>query len=143
MATTITREYWISAAHRLEDHPKCGRLHGHNYKIVVEVGGVMSNGWIIDFGELDRVLKPILDWYDHKYLVSRDNIAKGDLYYNAALLNGHGVQLNSDYSTAEELARVFFDQFSYEIKRYSINAYVVWVTVWETEKSSATYEPGD
>lgn len=137
--TTISRNYWFSAAHRLEGHPKCGRLHGHNYKVEVVVGGTVRNGMIIDFGQLDQVVGPIIETLDHRYIVSNENRSLKDPYDHAAYTQRpeDRVLLPIPRSTAECLARWLFDEISAEI--HSMDLYVHQVTVWETHKSEATH----
>lgn len=81
----ITRIYHFEAAHQLPNHDgKCRNLHGHSYKLEVSVtwltdgevhgskiGLIESgpkSGMMVDFGDLDAYLKPILDRLDHHYL---------------------------------------------------------------------------
>ena len=60
----------FSACHFLKDHPKCSRLHGHNYYVSVEVEDQLDeNYFVIDFMELKRTLKSIVDRLDHYILV--------------------------------------------------------------------------
>lgn len=71
----IGKEYEFSAAHRLmlldENHP-CYRLHGHNYKVEIEVRGdvMQKTGFCnnVDFRDLDKLLKPLVNKLDHQYL---------------------------------------------------------------------------
>ena len=65
--------YSFSASHFLPNVPdghKCKRLHGHNYTVEVEVRGEMNpnRGWVQDFGEIDKNMKPIIDQLDHHHL---------------------------------------------------------------------------
>lgn len=66
----IAREFRFEAAHFLPGHPKCGRMHGHSYRLVVAVEGpVGENGMVMDFSELeDLVREAVLDKVDHKPL---------------------------------------------------------------------------
>ncbi len=60
----------FSACHFLKEHPKCSRLHGHNYYVSVEVGGKLDeNYFVIDFMELKKELKAIVEPLDHYILV--------------------------------------------------------------------------
>jgi 6-pyruvoyltetrahydropterin/6-carboxytetrahydropterin synthase len=73
MNMEIHKEYAVEAAHRLPNLPsthKCSRLHGHSFRIRLYVKGPVNprEGWIIDFGEIDRVFKPVFDLIDHNYL---------------------------------------------------------------------------
>lgn len=57
----------ISAGHRLLHHNgKCGRPHGHNYEISVEVtGNLTQEGWVVDKDDITSVI----DNWDHHFLV--------------------------------------------------------------------------
>lgn len=141
---TITRRYTFSAAHRLEGHPKCGRLHGHNYVVEVALDcDVLEDSMIIDYGAMDEIIKPIVDAFDHRYIVSRENRDAADPYAEIALRNGDAVDLPSQRSTAECLAKYLFDLIS-PTSRWAgnesfVGVHICYVRVDETEKSTATY----
>lgn len=67
---TIRRVYYAEAAHRLtagvpEGH-KCRRLHGHRYVVTVAVSGVVQDdGMVVEYADLDRVVRPIIKCVDH------------------------------------------------------------------------------
>jgi 6-pyruvoyltetrahydropterin/6-carboxytetrahydropterin synthase len=69
----IFKEFSFEAAHRLPyvpaDH-KCARLHGHSYRVEVHVEGPVADslGWVRDFAELSRAMKPLIERLDHYYL---------------------------------------------------------------------------
>ncbi|MCS7129914.1 MAG: 6-carboxytetrahydropterin synthase QueD [Archaeoglobaceae archaeon] len=58
----------FSAAHSIPGHKKCGKIHGHNFVVSVEVEGELKNGMVIDFFDLKRILKEILEKLDHSIL---------------------------------------------------------------------------
>lgn len=68
----IGKTYRFEAAHRLPELPpthKCHHMHGHNYKIQIEIGGTLdSRGFILDFAELDDIVVPLIRQCDHKVL---------------------------------------------------------------------------
>jgi 6-pyruvoyltetrahydropterin/6-carboxytetrahydropterin synthase len=72
----IYKEFRFEAAHRLPHHEgKCRRLHGHSWLGRVYIQGNClqtegaSQGMILDFGEVSKYLKPLLeDFLDHYYL---------------------------------------------------------------------------
>lgn len=72
MITTVSRRYHFEAAHYLPRVPeghKCKRMHGHNYELEITVSGeVESDGFIIDFWDLDKVVQPLIDMVDHRTL---------------------------------------------------------------------------
>lgn len=71
---TVGREVRFSAAHSLPHVPeshKCHRLHGHSYRVAVEVSGPTDPtlGWVIDFGVIDAALQTIVRGpLDHRHL---------------------------------------------------------------------------
>jgi 6-pyruvoyltetrahydropterin/6-carboxytetrahydropterin synthase len=74
MRVELTKEYRFEAAHRLPKVPadhKCFRLHGHSFVIEVTVTGEVDpvTGWLLDFGDITRVVEPILKTeLDHRTL---------------------------------------------------------------------------
>lgn len=70
----LTKEFKFEAAHRLTNvapEHKCGRLHGHSFIVEISVMGDVdpSSGWLIDFGDISKVVRPIIDdELDHRYL---------------------------------------------------------------------------
>jgi len=60
----------FSSAHFLAGHPKCGRLHGHNYHASVKItGSVDKNGMVLDFVEAKLAIQLELDELDHRLLL--------------------------------------------------------------------------
>lgn len=70
----IRKEFTFSAAHRLPNVPeghKCGRVHGHTYRVVLTLDGPLDRkmGWLIDFGDIKNEFNRLADiWLDHRYL---------------------------------------------------------------------------
>ena len=68
----VKKEYSFSASHQLLDFPEghqCKRLHGHNYKVVIECDGPVNElGVVIDFGDISKVVKPLIKQLDHNHL---------------------------------------------------------------------------
>ena len=69
----IYREFTFESAHRLPHVPeghKCGRLHGHSYRVELHVSGPVGDdtGWVQDFGEIKQAFKPLEEQLDHNYL---------------------------------------------------------------------------
>lgn len=69
----ISKRFKFDSAHRLPcvpaDH-KCGRLHGHTWEFEVEVEGPVDPryGWVIDYGDISALVKPLVEQLDHRYL---------------------------------------------------------------------------
>jgi 6-pyruvoyltetrahydropterin/6-carboxytetrahydropterin synthase len=71
--TEIFKEFTFEAAHRLPNVPdghKCARLHGHSYRVIVNVTGPVGEetGWVMDFGDLKDAFCPLAQQLDHYYL---------------------------------------------------------------------------
>jgi len=115
----------FSAAHFIPGHLKCGRMHGHNYKVKATIEGRVNEktGMVVDFGKVKEVLRR----FDHQTL----NFEKGE-YDNVKHYMAHKQKVLL-YPTAENLALYFVEDLiglgSFE---------TVEVTVWETEDCSVT-----
>lgn len=69
----IFKVFICESAHRLPYVPeghKCGRLHGHSFRIEVWVRGAVEEetGWVMDFADISQVFHPIYQQLDHHYL---------------------------------------------------------------------------
>ena len=89
---SITKQFEFEAAHFLPNHQgACCRLHGHSYKLEIEISGESntdelsaSYGMIMDFGDLSRIVKEnIIDVLDHHNLntVIPDPTAENLVYW--------------------------------------------------------------
>jgi len=69
MKISCFKSFKFSAAHFLENLPEghpCGRVHGHNYKLTVEVFGTPdSSGFIMDFHKIKEEVTPLIKKIDH------------------------------------------------------------------------------
>jgi 6-pyruvoyltetrahydropterin/6-carboxytetrahydropterin synthase len=70
----LIKQFDFEAAHQLPFVPeghKCARLHGHSYNIEIVVRGDLDEvmGWVVDYGDITKVVKPIVrDELDHHLL---------------------------------------------------------------------------
>lgn len=124
MTYTICKTFRFEAAHQLGGLPEghqCGRMHGHSYRIGVELtssGSLEPPGFVADFGRL----KPFKDWID----VSLDHRILNDIV--------------PEEPTSENLAQWLFEIFTL-IMPDDIAFKVTAVRVHETETSWAEYRP--
>lgn len=68
----LSKEFKFEAAHFLphvkEGH-KCGRMHGHSYRVTIEVkGAVRLDGMMMDFADITKAWEPIGNALDHRLL---------------------------------------------------------------------------
>ena len=62
IARLYKREF--AAAHIIAGHPRCGRMHGHNYQLLAKVHG-QSSEWL-DFEDIKKQVDKFIDEkYDH------------------------------------------------------------------------------
>jgi 6-pyruvoyltetrahydropterin/6-carboxytetrahydropterin synthase len=68
----IAKEYSWEMGHRLPDHfGKCKNVHGHSYKMLVELEGKLNDkGMIMDYYELNKIIQPLVEKLDHAFLVN-------------------------------------------------------------------------
>jgi 6-pyruvoyltetrahydropterin/6-carboxytetrahydropterin synthase len=64
-------ELGFSAAHFITfDGDVCEQLHGHNYRVAVELEGPLDeNHYVVDFIALYRALRSVLEQLDHRVLL--------------------------------------------------------------------------
>ena len=75
----IYKEFIFESAHHLPNVPpghKCGRLHGHSFKVRIYVQGELepTTGWVMDFADIKSVFKPFYEQLDHHYLNEIDGL---------------------------------------------------------------------
>lgn len=67
----IGRVFRFQSAHSLPSHPgKCSNLHGHDYKVEIEVEGCRDpNGIVVDFASLKSAVGGFITQHlDHRFL---------------------------------------------------------------------------
>jgi len=117
MNVELIKEYKFESAHRLPEVPpghKCARLHGHSFRIEITVEGPVDprTGWLIDFGDLDEIVDPLVARLDHHYLNEIEGL---------------------ENPTSENLSRWIFDQLRPRLP--ALRA----VTLWETADARCVY----
>lgn len=112
----------FAAAHSLRDYPgDCLRLHGHNWKLEVEVeaGELDKLGMVVDFKVIKRAAKAVTDQLDHRYL---NEIPPFD----------------EQNPTAENMAAFLFRRIGEELNNDRVRVRAV--TLWETERACVRYD---
>jgi 6-pyruvoyltetrahydropterin/6-carboxytetrahydropterin synthase len=120
----VTVEDTFAAGHYLRNYKgKCENPHGHNYRVRVTLAGreLDQAGLLLDFKDLKRVMKPVIDYLDHRMMNDLEPFTT----------------LNP---SAENLAKYFFDQTNERLKQHTNGRVEIKrVTIWETDTSIATY----
>ena len=121
----ISVEETFAAGHALRGyHGKCEKVHGHNYKVQVTLEGerLDSAGLLIDFVELKRLLREVVERLDHEFL---NDLPPFD-----------------DWNpSAENMARYFYEEISKGLAASQPQAAVrlAQVKIWETDTTTASY----
>lgn len=106
----ISKQYRWEMGHRLPFHKGlCKNIHGHSYTMFVEITGKLDkNGMIIDFFDLNKIVKPIIEKYDHAFLCW-----KGDKKVLNFLTKNKMKKVVVDYhSTVENICSDFLDNLT-------------------------------
>lgn len=132
--TTITKTCRFDAAHVLTNHAGlCRNLHGHTYRLAVEVAGDAPGGdMVMDFKDLKRVLREVvLERFDHAFLYDETSAVERDI---AETIARHGMRRAAlpFRTTAENLARHIFRELAPHVN-------VLAVHLHETPESCATH----
>ena len=71
----VQKDYLVfAAAHFITYGGKCEKLHGHNYRVRVELVGTLDqNAYVLDFILLKQIMRPLVDQLDHKMLLPLGN----------------------------------------------------------------------
>ena len=69
----LYKQFTFDAAHYLPKVPdghKCKQMHGHTYHLTIFIEGevLKERGWVLDFGDIKELLKPVLGVIDHALL---------------------------------------------------------------------------
>ncbi|MBR7180975.1 MAG: 6-carboxytetrahydropterin synthase QueD [Kiritimatiellae bacterium] len=134
--TTVVKSVRFDAAHILTNHKGlCKNLHGHTYRVDVAVSrpDTMDGDMVMDFKELKRIaVETVCDRFDHAFIYNTSSPGEMEI---AAVVEKNGMKTAPIpfRSTAENLARLFFDELEKKISGVSS------VRVWETADSSAEY----
>ena len=134
---TVTAEASFCAAHCIEGHPKCGRLHGHNYNVKVVLGHEHIDahfGFVVDFGEIKKALREFVDQLDHKFIYGSANAARRSEMLNT-LSSEEKWYLSVNQTSAESLAEHIYNSLG------AYKPFILEVSVWETPTNQATYLP--
>lgn len=110
----IGKTFTFEAAHQLPDeecYGACRNLHGHTYKLIVEIEGKIDVfGWVMNFKDLKKIVnEKVINKFDHQFL------------------NDHFI-----IPTAEVMVKRIFEDISNSLP---INTKLYCITLYETQNS--------
>ena len=134
----LKTEHSFDSAHFLAGYEgKCSNIHGHRWKVEIEVmteklnTDKQLNGMYVDFGTLKEDLRKMVDELDHCLIIEKGSLK--ELTYKALIEDGFKI-LEFDFRpTAENLAKYFYDKM--KEAGYGIRM----ATVYETPTNAASY----
>jgi 6-pyruvoyltetrahydropterin/6-carboxytetrahydropterin synthase len=135
----IKVEHSFDSAHFLAGYSgKCSNIHGHRWRVEVEVSATdliregQNKGMVEDFSCLKNDVKEILDYYDHALIIEEGSLKKETL---KCLVDDNFRVIEVKFRpTAENFSNYFYSRIcekGYQARR---------VTVYETPTNSASYE---
>ncbi|ORF36104.1 6-carboxytetrahydropterin synthase QueD [Snodgrassella alvi] len=135
----IAKEFQFDACHMLDGHQgKCHNLHGHTYRLIVEVSDQLhqqgsSKEMVMDFSDIKKIINQhIISQLDHAYLYDETNSNECKI---AALLRQmeRKVFAFPSRTTAESMSRFIFNKLTAHLP-------VSKITLWETPTSYCEYQ---
>lgn len=129
----VAKEFKWEMGHRLPEHfGNCKNIHGHSYKMIVEFEGELNkDAMVIDFYEVDRIIKPLIDKFDHAFMVNKD-----DKLVIEFLEKIKSKMLVVDFnSTVENICKYVLD----ELRKFELpkNIFSIAVRIYETNEDYA------
>jgi 6-pyruvoyltetrahydropterin/6-carboxytetrahydropterin synthase len=135
----------FSSAHFIGEHDKCERIHGHNYRVKIELkGGLNDNFMVIDFNLAKERVKKLCDRMDHKILLpaksqllklqekgAQIEVKSRDKFFSFPKEDCELLPIRA--TTAEEIAKFLFDELRADLEQLKA------VYVAESEGSTAFY----
>lgn len=123
----VSVEQTFAAGHALRHYKgKCENVHGHNYRVRVTVEGRQLNsiGLLVDFVEVKKSLRVIMERLDHQFINDLPPF----------------IELNP---SAENLAKYFYDELRPMVSSTNDRGpvWIAEVRIWETDTSIAAYRP--
>ena len=130
----LKTEFSFDSAHRLVGYKgKCSNIHGHMWKVEIEVEGEKLDeiGMLWDFTNR----KKLLNHFDHKIILKVCKENQELVYYITKVCGSESLCMMHDNPTAENLAKWILGFLKLEFKELNFK-----VKVWESPKSYAEVE---
>ena len=135
---TLKTEQSFDSAHFLADYVgKCRNIHGHRWRVIIEIQGDAllasgeKRGMLVDFGDLKNDLKKLADELDHSLIIESGSLKDATM---EALRDEEFRIVEFPFRpTAENFAKYFYDRMSglgYRVRE---------VVVYETPNNCASY----
>ena len=135
---TLKTEQSFDSAHFLADYVgKCRNIHGHRWRVIIEIQGDAllasgeKRGMLVDFGDLKNDLKKLADELDHSLIIESGSLKDATM---EALRDEEFRIVEFPFRpTAENFAKYFYDRMidlGYRVRE---------AVVYETPNNRASY----
>ncbi len=122
----IAKEFHWEMGHRLPEHfGKCKNIHGHSYRMIVELEGeVEESGMVMDYYDLKKIVEPIVEKLDHAFMVYKED---KEIISFLEKMKSKMVVVESQ-STVENICKYFLNEikktnFPQNVKKVSVRIY--------------------
>lgn len=134
MVVKIAKEFRWEMGHRLSYHQEgCQNLHGHSYRMAVELEGILDDGgMVLDYGTIKTIVTPLLESLDHATMVHEEDAEV------LAFLRSQNMKVAAVpfHPTAENMAIWFLEELKPALRPYA-NLQKLTVRVCETQSAMA------
>ena len=135
----ISTEHSFDSAHFLAGYEgKCSNIHGHRWRVIIEVqaeklkAAGQLEGMVDDFSNLKDDVKDLIDRFDHCLILQEGTMREKTL--SCLIEDGFDIKTVTFRPTAENFSEYFYgcmEEKGYHVKR---------VSVYETPNNCAIYE---
>ena len=136
----LKNEIQFDTAHYLSGYEgKCSNIHGHRYRLVVELASEtlqpsgQCRGMVADFGDVKKEMQRIAEQYDHKLLIEDNADGNAVAEALAKVPNQFAIVMVPYRPTAEEMSRDIYQQM--KTAGYPVYS----VELYETPTNSCKY----
>ena len=136
----LKNEIQFDTAHYLSGYEgKCSNIHGHRYRLVVELASEtlqpsgQCRGMVADFGDVKKEMQRIAERYDHKLLIEDNQDGRAVAEALSKVPNQFAIVMVPYRPTAEEMSRDIYQQM--KTAGYPVYS----VELYETPTNSCKY----
>lgn len=140
----------FSSAHFIPELGKCSRIHGHDYAVSIELEGDVKDGILVDYGDVKKIVRNILEPYDHRVLIpTRRTRSVVEVKSDQVIVEYSGKKMSffkddvcfidADISSSENLASLIASQLKNELNVYE-NLKTLSLTVFEGPSQGSSFQ---
>ncbi len=134
MVCKVGKIFKWEMSHRLPFHEgQCKYVHGHSYKMLVELEGETDeNGIVVDYYEINKVVAPLLGRIDHAFLCDKNDQQMIEFLGKNNFKTFH----MPDFTTSENMVFFFMKLLAPEFGKFD-NLHTLMLRVYETDDAYA------